>query len=734
MGQSDDDIRAQKRLGKAYVRSDESPPPTGTIEDKTVLSANTLDETAVKIESESESEGVALRYIGMVLLDRYELIEFLGKGGMSTVFKARHVLTQRIIACKIMHQILVSNAESIIRFQQEATSASRIHHPNVIGVHDLGETPDGLPFLIMDFLRGESLATVLHQSGTFCVERFLNIFIQATSALSAAHEKGVVHRDLKPANIMLSRQSDGSDFVTIVDFGIAKVLKDDEESFKLTRPGAIFGSPLYMSPEQCSGSIPDNRADIYSLGCMMYECLSGRPPFQSDSMLETMQKHMFAAPPEMPRINAAPHIAKKISHAVLKCLRKEPENRYQKVDDLLAELKSIQAQQNQLGTYGRLVAPLATLLAIVIVASGIFLWPAYGPMPDPAQWERNLQYEWPGGSVFSTLINSDSNTPMNYDAYDWYCRKDNVTSDDPRGQLKKTQRLANFYQQVGKFEAALANYNGALMIMADDRLQLQGSIEESDTLLATAECLMELGNYKLAEEQTQKSLRIRADLGYGGGDYQSIRAAYILGHACKEQGPSRYEEAKRTFQPLVDLVKRSSSRGELDRGHPERVALEICDVAELYSLMHDYPGACDLYSRALTVLDLPALKGNHYNVGAIRNQLGLVKMDQGEYAVAQYDFEKSIEELQQVRDLNSVSIAKVRFNLSDAMWKQGKWWDALETRARARQVWRKADKDADEANKKPPAKTTTPAAETPTSAPPSTTVTPATNANPSNSK
>ncbi len=687
MGQTDDDIRAQKRLGKVEVRAGEQTQQGSEPEDKTVLTVGTM------AAAQAEEAGAETRYVGMVVLDRYELIEYLGRGGMSLVFKARHVLTQRIIACKIMHQFLVSNAESIIRFQQEATSASRIHHPNVIGVHDLGETPDGLPFLIMDFLRGESLATVL-KKGTLSVDRFLNIFIQAASALSAAHEKDVVHRDLKPANIMLSQQSDGSDFVTIVDFGIAKLLNNDEQSFKLTKPGAIFGSPLYMSPEQCSGRIPDSRADIYSLGCVMYECLSGHPPFQSDSMLETMQKHMFATPPELPNINAVAKIKKGLSHMILKCLRKEPENRYQKVDDLLAELKALQTHQNQLGIYGKLVAPLLTILAMVIVASGIFLWPAYGPMPDPAQWERDLKYEWPQGSAYGGLFQRDSTMPANYDVYDWYVRKDHVPTDDPRELLKRVQRLANWYKQVGKFEAAIANYNGALQTMTDDRLRLQGSIEESDTLLALAECFAAIDHYSEAEEYAKRAMQVRADLGFGGGDDQSIKAAYILGHACKEQGPARYDEAKRFFEPLVALVKKSGTRGELEHGHAEQVALEICDAADLYRLMRNYSESADLYSRALIVFEQPSLKERHYNIGAIRNQLGLVKMEQSEYPIAQFDFEKSIEELQQVRDLNSVSIAKVRFNLSDALWKQGKWWDALETRARARQVWRKTDKPA----------------------------------------
>lgn len=709
MGNSEgDDIRAQKRLGKVDVRSEGQKETPGEnfsasdasshIEDKTVLTASPV------VEHELENDQVARRYVGMILLDRYELIEFIGKGGMSMVFKARHVLTQRIIACKIMHQVLAGNAQSIIRFQQEATSASRIHHPNVIGVHDLGETSDGLPFLIMDFLEGESLSKSLQTSGTLSIERFLNIFIQATSALAVAHEKGVVHRDLKPGNIMLARQSDGSDFVTIVDFGIAKVLRDDEESFKLTRPGDIFGSPLYMSPEQCSGVTPDNRADIYSLGCVMYECLCGRPPFQGGNILETMQKHMFSQPPETIHISAAPRIAKGLSHAVLKCLRKEPNARYQKVDELQSELKSLQAHQNQLGTYGKLVAPLAMILAAVIAAASIFLWPAYGPMPDPAQWERDLKYEWPGGSVFSSMLNRDATMPKSYIAYDWYCRKDTGPPDDPKVRLQKAQRIAKFYQEVGKFDAAIANYYGAIHVMADPRLRLLNTIEEADTCLSLAECLLESEKFSDAETQVKRALSIRADLGYGSEDDQGIRAAYILGHSCKEQGPSRYEEAKSAFKPLLDITR--TTQGELPGGNVARVALQLCDAADVYSLTHEYAKANDLYVRALAMFDHPALKGkNHYNIAVIRNQLGMVKMQQGEYALAQYNFEKSIEELQQIRDLSSVSIAKVRFNLSDALSKQGKWWDSLETKARARQVWRASDKHEEPG---PPAQPSTP--------------------------
>src|SRR4030095_3436452 len=190
--------------------------------------------------------------VGTSIADKYEILSVLGQGGMSVVYKARHLLMKKAVAIKVLLPQLVLNPQSLKRFQQEASASSSLSHPNVITVYDFGVSAQGLPYLVMDLLYGDSLADEVKNNGPLEVGRALKIFIQAADALYEAHRKGVIHRDLKPSNIMLVSTDTSADIVKIVDFGIAKVLpQEGDDVQKLTQTGEIFGSPYYMSPEQC---------------------------------------------------------------------------------------------------------------------------------------------------------------------------------------------------------------------------------------------------------------------------------------------------------------------------------------------------------------------------------------------------------------------------------------------------------------------------------------------------
>ncbi len=267
--------------------------------------------------------------IGTKLADKYLIISEIGQGGMSIVYKARHELMDRMVAIKMLQTALISDQTSVKRFQQEAQAASCLTHANVITVYDYGVAPAGEPYIVMDYLQGESLADVIKRDNHVEPRRAVNIFIQACDALEHAHQKGVLHRDLKSSNIMLTECEGHQDVVKVVDFGIAKLMPSSGKQVQnLTQTGEVFGSPIYMSPEQCLGHALDQRSDIYSMGTMLYEALTGKPPLMGDTIVDTMQMHVSTKPDSFAYIRPDLAIAPELERICLRALEKKPADRF----------------------------------------------------------------------------------------------------------------------------------------------------------------------------------------------------------------------------------------------------------------------------------------------------------------------------------------------------------------------------------------------------------------------
>jgi serine/threonine-protein kinase len=224
--------------------------------------------------------------VGSIIAERYHILKKLGEGGMGQVYLAEHVKMGRKSAVKVMNPGMVQNVDAVSRFNREAQNASRINHPNVAGIYDFGETPDGLVYLAMEFVEGQPLTEIIRQHGALPPMRASEITRQTAEGLSVAHDMGIVHRDLKPDNIMVAKGRQGADLVKVVDFGIAKAAASDEQ--KVTKTGMVVGTPEYMSPEQLSGDPLDSRSDIYALGLVTFNMLTGKLPFPGESMQETM--------------------------------------------------------------------------------------------------------------------------------------------------------------------------------------------------------------------------------------------------------------------------------------------------------------------------------------------------------------------------------------------------------------------------------------------------------------
>lgn len=243
---------------------------------------------------------LASALIGRVLAGRYRIDALLGTGGMGAVYRAEHVHMKKHVALKVLHREMTAVPEVVQRFEREAVAAARIEHPHVAGAKDFGKLDDGSFYLALEYVEGSSLRQLL-KTQRLTPDRIKVILGQIASALSAAHELGVVHRDLKPENIMLVSRGDGADFVKVLDFGIAKLTREETvREPQLTALGAVFGTPEYMSPEQAMGSVVDAQSDLYSVGVILYEMLAGKTPFAARGMLAVLAAHMTEVPPPLP--------------------------------------------------------------------------------------------------------------------------------------------------------------------------------------------------------------------------------------------------------------------------------------------------------------------------------------------------------------------------------------------------------------------------------------------------
>ncbi len=316
-----------------------SRPPTG--ETSTTLDGKRKGSDQARAAALTGSRRLDDDWLGLIVGERWKLVERIGKGGMSVVYKAQHLTLGKPVAVKMLLPHLIhEDILAVQRFIQEAKAASNLSHPNVITVHDQGTTPNGDAFIIMDFLDGQSLSDYIEFRGPLPPEEACDIFFQTANGLQHAHSKGVIHRDLKPSNLMLV-QSDYHVGVKIVDFGIAKVTSSYETGNtknNLTKTGDVFGSPYYMSPEQCQGKRLDCRSDIYSMGCLMYETLQGDPPFVGENPLDSMYRHIHNEAPWLVKKNSPDSLMKRLDEIIQKCLEKNPADRYQTAQDLAIDL------------------------------------------------------------------------------------------------------------------------------------------------------------------------------------------------------------------------------------------------------------------------------------------------------------------------------------------------------------------------------------------------------------
>ncbi len=261
---------------------------------------------------------------GTVLDGRFRIIEPLGGGGMGTVYRAVQTTIGRHVAIKVLRPDVARDPKAVKRFHREAQAVSVLAHPNIVTVHDFGQLADASLYLVLELIEGHDLSKILVETGPMRGVRVAHIAAQILDALEEAHAAGVVHRDLKPENILLTHAAGNVDFVKVVDFGLAHMAEEGT----LTQTGEIFGTPVYISPEQARGLRADNRADLYALGVMLYEMLTGRPPFSAKSSMALLMQHMRNPPPSFEKAAPNLRVGKELVAVVMRALEKSPDDRF----------------------------------------------------------------------------------------------------------------------------------------------------------------------------------------------------------------------------------------------------------------------------------------------------------------------------------------------------------------------------------------------------------------------
>lgn len=306
------------------------------IEENTMTSGKlSTSDFSDPISSEDLSEPTrAKEFLGNTLLNQYTLVEYIGHGAMGLVYKAFHKHLDKHVAVKLIRADINSNPKYLVRFQREAIALGRLNHPNILTTMDFGIITGGVPFLVTELIEGQTLKDLLKSDSFTELNKVISLMRQITKGLSYAHSKGIIHRDIKPSNIIIENWEEAEFTAKIVDFGLAKL---DEKDLSLTAPGTGIGTPLYMSPEQCYGHEIDDRSDLYSLACLMFEVISGKPPFKGSSTLETISMHKESAVPSLSSNHF--EVPNYLDKAIMKCLEKEPQKRFSSAQELLSNIE-----------------------------------------------------------------------------------------------------------------------------------------------------------------------------------------------------------------------------------------------------------------------------------------------------------------------------------------------------------------------------------------------------------
>jgi serine/threonine protein kinase/tetratricopeptide (TPR) repeat protein len=571
--------------------------------------------------------------IGTTLADKYQIMEKLGSGGMGLVYKAKHLLMKRLVALKLMLPQFAASATALKRFRQEAQAASHLNHPNILKVYDFGVTPQGLPYLVMDLLEGTNLSAELTTRNFLPVGRALNIFVQTCSALSHAHQKGVIHRDLKPGNIMMVEYDGQSDVVQIVDFGMAKILTDmDGDTEELTKTGEVFGSPMYMSPEQCMGRELDARSDIYSLGCVMYRTLTGKPAVAGASAMECFNKHATAVPASFADVAPELMLPPSLEAIVFKAMAKEIEDRHESMADLREQLMYELSLLSEISSS----MPAGTVRAYVPPQ----LEASQPQAPAPGQpYVENSGIDV--SSIAARIANQSSNSIMHKDESPTQLSSMSISNIEANSVTQTQFQPSPKAARKGLVWASIAGIvlvaGAAAMTMTPKAAEKPAVVVEKDgyaDLVRQGQSSFDHGDYT----EALKKFKVALEKARSSGDYEQVADARMaLGRTYVET--QQFDEAQKQFQEILKIRESEKKLQALDATEA------MNELGKIYRSRGQYAQAQQFFNRALSIR-----KGY---TGADHAAVAETLADLGNLALAQKQFKKASDLLSQAESVAS---------------------------------------------------------------------------------
>ena len=376
--------------------------------------------------------------IGQIIKERYEITQLLGEGGMSFVYKAIDKQLQRTVAIKTLKPVYVEQEKFVERFKREAQTAANLNHPNIVQIFDWGIGDE--PFFVMEYIEGSTLTSIISKKRTLSISDILFIGAQVSSGLQAAHSQGLVHRDIKPGNIMITPEGK----VKVTDFGIVSLQNDESD---ITKTGSILGTASYISPEQAQGKPVSKESDLYSLGTVLYELITGRPPFEGETPIATATKHITDKPEKLSSYRQ--NIPKGVENAILKLLHKYPKDRFKNAEDLRAlllqqknQLQSIQTQENLVGLTNpkvkyRFTLPVLAISLSIVIGTIWTLTRIFDGLPVDGETQIIIEIPDLTGSSQTEALNDLQNLGFKVGI------ENSAHPNVPEGSVIRTQPLAN---------------------------------------------------------------------------------------------------------------------------------------------------------------------------------------------------------------------------------------------------------------------------------------------------
>jgi serine/threonine protein kinase len=550
--------------------------------------------------------------VGQKIADRWQLVELLGEGNLSTVFKAEEQTTRKVVAIKEIHHHLVQAVNNLSRFEQKARTFIALNHEHISNFYDIHVDPNNDVFLFCDYFESENLEEVLSKTGHISVERATKIFKQAADGLEYAHRQKILHRDLKPSNVCIVNDQYSVDDVRIVDFGIARLLVEESQDTKsaqfVSHTRDVFGSALYMSPEQCMGKKVDSRSDIYALGCIMHECINGKPPFVGRNVMETAYKHMNEAP--LPLVGPTPptRAFERYQLIVSKALQKSPDRRYQTMAELRHDFDIMLDANDNKWQAAAFCLKGSSRTAFQTIAGQRLPWGAITSVTGIL-----LLLSVIGFWAFNLL--SDDVSVQDYPRYDT-ARMWVVQDKKPRGSVEDfSTKRENARMELEKIEQDHTKnsreYAGALGSLcrlfmdasrwADAAMELKqlGDIEQkvpgkfntTHTYSDLALCYFMQNENDLAETNALKAIELNSHPDSPETVHAKDQALNILGDIYTQKGDNK--RAMDVYLKLFGLGK------DLEIKQPSGYSKNAARLADAYRRMHDFKDAQRYYLTAM---------------------------------------------------------------------------------------------------------------------------------------